>query len=180
MVKHIWSVLCERISQDQASNLISYLTCIEALVVPGLPVLVQNLALGSRWNRDGDTEETLKFRLLLQLPDQTEQVLISAQATIKEANHRTNFVLNGVIFAQAGEHCFILQTQKDSNWVTVSEVPFYIKVDAKTLSEEPHKEQTRTAEAVAVAEKASKKYRAEPLRKIHIDRKKRAKPKRSV
>lgn len=171
MAKHIWSVLCERISQDQASNLVSYLTCIEGLAVPGLPILVQNLALGSRWYRDGDIEETLEFRLLLRLPDQTEQVLISAQATIKEANHRTNFILNGMMFAQAGKYCFVLQKQKDSAWVTVSEVPFDIKVEARSASEEPQKEQTRPGEAVAVAEKAAEEYHGKRVRKIRFPKK---------
>ena len=49
MIKHIWSVLCERISIDQYSNLASYLSCIEGITIKKLPFTFPSLAFGSRW-----------------------------------------------------------------------------------------------------------------------------------
>lgn len=134
MIKHIWSVLCERIITDQQTNLTSYLTALEGISANKLPIVIQNISLGSRWFKDSTNEETLKFRVLLITPDRKEKILIEDDKTFKSPNHRTNIVLNGFPAHQAGAYHFIVQIFQENTWVTVSEIPFII-----SLQEQPEK-----------------------------------------
>jgi hypothetical protein len=128
MFKHVWSVLCERISIDQNTNLVSYLTSTEGFTTESLPIAVLNLAYGTRWYKEGDGEEILRIRLFLVAPDGSEKELITGEQKSKANNHRTNIMLNGLFFEQSGDYMFKLQMQEDDKWVTVHEMPLTISV----------------------------------------------------
>ncbi|GBD98430.1 hypothetical protein BMS3Abin07_00444 [bacterium BMS3Abin07] len=141
MVKHIWSVLCERISIDQETKLASYLTCIEGIVAVELPAVINNLAFGSRWYKDGESEETLRFRLMLLSPDGTEEILIDSRSqNINSDNHRTNIILNAMDFKQSGNYTFRLYQRLDKKWVVVNEIPLNITLKPEAKTKTPNKE----------------------------------------
>lgn len=137
MVKHIWSVLCERLSVDQNTNLVSYLTSIEAITVQGLPFSIQLLAIGSLWYTSEKTD-TIQFRLRLVSPDKTDKVLIEPpKVEFSTPRYRSNIILNGLKFEQLGTHTFQLELNNAEIWETVCEIPFDIAV--KSLVEEEKK-----------------------------------------
>ena len=143
MVKHIWSVLCERISIDQESKLVSYLSCVEGITAVELPAAINNLAFGSRWYKDGESEEILRFRLMLLSPDGTEQILLdSGDQIITNNNHRTNIILNGFNFEQGGNYTFRLHQKLDKKWVVVNETPLNVTLKPKAKTKSPDKEKT--------------------------------------
>jgi hypothetical protein len=153
MVKHISSVLCERISIDQNTNLVSYLTSIEEITVQGLPFIIPLLAFGSLWHTN-EKKDTIQLRLRLVSPDKTDKVLIEPpKVDFSTARYRSNIILNGLKFEQSGTYTFQLELLPDTDkWETVSEIPLDIKV--KSPMEEDKKE---------------RKELPTPVRKIRID-----------
>lgn len=127
MLKHMWSVLCERISIDRHSNLCSYLSCIEAITTSSLPAVIQNLSFGCRWNKSGESKETLRLKLTVISPDGKEIPLIeSAESVIEGKNHRVNFILNGMSFKQNGIYTFRLKRHVGNKWSKVQDIPLNV------------------------------------------------------
>jgi len=134
MIRHIWSILCERIIIDQKTNLISYLTCIEELVAKKLPAVGSLFALGSLWQTDSPKEDILKFRWILVSPKGIEKKMIESKDFILEKeSYRTNIILNGISFDSTGIYVFRLQTELNNKWKTMTEIP--IKVLLKSNKE---------------------------------------------
>jgi len=137
MLKHIYSVLCERISTDENTHLVSYLSCVEGLTTTKLPVRLQNLAFGSRWHKYGESEEILKFRLSLVSTTGEEKVLIeSEELTVRSDNHRINIALEGLLFEQAGIYTFRLRKQENGKWVVVHEIPLKVELKSSDMKKE--------------------------------------------
>jgi hypothetical protein len=135
MLKHIYSVLCERIIIDQRTNLASYLNCVEGLSAKKLPAALQNLAFGSRWYKHGKSDEILKFKLSVISPTGDEKQLIeSKEQVVQSDNHRTNIILDGLSFEQDGTYIFRLKKQEGEKWNVVHEIP--LKVEITSLVEE--------------------------------------------
>ena len=135
MIQHIWSVLCERISTDQDTNLVSYLTCIEEITVSQLPFAIPLLALGSLWQTDRPFKDVLKARLLLNSPDGSEKILIETEASIfQKERHRINIILNGIPFDKFGKYIFKVQMKLKEEWKTAAEIPLKVGMQV-----EPHK-----------------------------------------
>jgi len=134
MIKHIWSILCERISIDKETNLLSYLTCVEEVTVTQLPVSSPLLAFGTLWQTDSPSQEKLIFRLILIMPDGSEKILIESKDFVFEKErHRTNIILNGLTFDQTGPHIFKMQKKLEKDWDTVAEIPMKIKLQIETI-----------------------------------------------
>lgn len=134
MIKHIWSILCERISIDKKTNLLSYLTCVEEFTVTQLPVSSPILAFGTLWQTDSPSQEKLIFKLILIMPDGSEKVLFESKDFVFEKErHRTNVILNGLTFDQTGTHIFKMQKKQKNEWETVAEIPMKIKLQTETI-----------------------------------------------
>jgi hypothetical protein len=131
MIQHIWSILCERISTDHDTNLVSYLTCIEEITVNQLPFAIPLLALGSLWQTDRPSKDVLKERLILVSPEGSEKTLIEPEDCIFEKErHRINIILNGIPFDKFGKYIFKVQIKAKEEWKTVAEIP--LKVGMQT------------------------------------------------
>jgi len=128
MIKHIWSILCERISVDQQTNLVSYLSCIEEITVTQLPAIHSLFALGSIWQTDRPGEDILKIRLVRISPDGLKNTLIETDDfKLDTERHRTNLILNGILFDQAGTYVFRVESRLKAAWKTETEIPLKVK-----------------------------------------------------
>lgn len=147
MFRHVWSVLCERISTDKNTNLVSFLSCVENINVRKLPVNMRNLSLGMRWVKEGEKEELLKLSISLIRPDATEELLFKGEQKIEKYGFRCNLILNGMPIKEIGTHTFKIQMYSDNKWTTVQEIPLTVsvKTTTKTIgkSELPEKKSRR-------------------------------------
>ena len=141
MFKHVWSVLCERVSIDQNSNLASHFTCIEGIETIQLPFPLLTLTYASRWYKDDDTEEIIKVNLVLIAPDGSETKLVEGEAKTALRNQRFNILLNGLMISQSGTHKFKLLQEHEGHWVVAHEMPFNVKLLSKESMETKMKAQ---------------------------------------
>ena len=133
MIQHIWSVLCERISTDQISNLISYLTCIEEITVSQMPIVIPHLALGSQWITNLPTKDMLELKLLLISPEGIEkQLIVTKSLKFDKERTRTNVLLNGIKFESCGTYSFKIQMKVKDTWQTIGEIPLKIRMKEKS------------------------------------------------
>ncbi len=124
MIKHIWTILCERVSIDRETNLLSYLTCIEEISAKQFPATHQILSIGSIWHTDNPGNEVLKLKVTLTAPDSSEIDLIEPKDIIVEKErHRTNIVLQNLRFEKAGVYIFKIKFKQNNAWITASEIP---------------------------------------------------------
>ena len=126
MIKFIWAVVCERISIEQSTNSVSYLTCIEGVTVTQLPAAVLALALGSRWFKTTNEKVKIDIRLDLLAPDNRETRLIEGDQTIEMENHRIFFQLNGLTFDVPGIYKFRLSFKETNDWIIAQEIPLTV------------------------------------------------------
>lgn len=127
MIKHVWSILCERISIDQGTNLVSYLTCVEEITATQLPAVHPLFALGSIWQTDCPGEDILKIRLVRISPDGAKNIIIETnEFRLEKERHRTNLILNGISFDQAGKYVFRLESKSKTGWKAETEIPVKI------------------------------------------------------
>jgi hypothetical protein len=124
--------MCERISIDQETNLVSYLTCIEEISVTQLPVIHPLFAIGSIWKTDRPGDDVLKVRLVRISPDGQENELIeTSDFRLEKERHRTNIILNGISFDQVGTYIFKVQSRTDGTWKPEAEIPLSILLRAE-------------------------------------------------
>ncbi|MBI5849315.1 MAG: hypothetical protein HZB31_15445 [Nitrospirae bacterium] len=128
MIKHVWTILCEKIITDQQTNQTSYLTALEGVNTGTFPAAIPYIALGVLWFKDSVDEEPLKFRIILISPNKDEKTLLETEQVLKAGNHRTNIVLNGYPVQAAGTYFFKVQVLKENLWTTASETPLVISL----------------------------------------------------
>jgi len=126
VIKHVWSVLCERVITDENTNTISYFTCIERLNVLKLPATVPLITLGVLWEKSGKLDEELSFRLTFVRPDDVKEKLFNELHVVKAIRHRTSLVLNGMLINKYGTYALVLEMKKSNKWVVVSETSFVV------------------------------------------------------
>ena len=131
MIKHIWSVICERIVVDQTTNLVSYQTCLEGITAAKLPFNLTAFAFGSRWYKDSSDDEKLSFRLTCVTPKGNENLLVQVDDQILSApSHRTNILLNGLPFEEEGTYYFTLKMKRENKLIKIAEIPFSVSVQS--------------------------------------------------
>lgn len=137
MLKHVWTVLCERVTIDKESGLVSYSTCVEAISGAELPAAPPLLALGSRWHNSKKDPAPLDIKLVLVAPDGKESVLLEVptQTVGGSSDHRTIFSLNGIGFKAYGVYVFVVQQRIGKKWQVVAEIPINVtKAEGGLLS----------------------------------------------
>jgi hypothetical protein len=128
-MKHIWSILCERIIEDKRTNLISYLTAIELVQVKQVPFRIPFLAMGSLWVSNDEQGGLIETRLKRIDPDKSEKVLIPRiRAEFTTKRYRSHMLLNGLEFDQSGLYLFRLESLNESKWEIVAEIPLDLTV----------------------------------------------------
>ncbi len=130
MIKHIWSILCEKVVTDKDTGVTSYLSAIEAIIVKSVPVTMPFLALGSLWRTDNPAGDNLQFRVSLIHPESKwEKQLVTSEGTLLVTKrYRSNVVMNGSEFVQAGTYMFKVEVCNNGKWEQVAEIPFDVTV----------------------------------------------------
>lgn len=141
MFKHVWSVLCERTSIDQNTNLVSHLSCIESIETVQLPLPLFILSYQSRWYKDNDVVESLKASLVLVAPNGSEIKLAEGEFKTELRNHRMNITLGGLVVDQIGTYKFRLLQEHEGHWKIVHEMPFDVRLISKEALDARIKEQ---------------------------------------
>jgi hypothetical protein len=127
MIKPIWTVLCERISIDRETNLVSYLTCIEDITTARLPAIHPRISIGSLWQTDAPGRDVLRFKVVLVSPEGEEKTLLESEDYVLEMErHRANINLFGIAFEQAGTYGFKLMYKQKEKWSTAAEIPLKV------------------------------------------------------
>ena len=123
-MEHIWSVLCERVSIDQKTNLVSHLSCMEGITARQLPSAVPALAIETLWLRDGDEEDKAVFRLVVVNPDKSEKVLVQGSTEFgpNDKAHLT-IGMDGFPVLQTGRYFFRIESQNGANWEIKASLP---------------------------------------------------------
>jgi hypothetical protein len=129
MVKHISSVLCERISKD-IDETFSFITCIDGISASRVPCAIPKLALGIKWFNYGNKEQKLQSRIEIVKPD--GQIVQNAKETVLESiikplrSHRDNVILNGMPIDQFGIYKFLIFHIKNKQSELVAEIPLSV------------------------------------------------------
>lgn len=138
MIEHVWTVLCRRSVVDRETNSISLIESVEAIqfgvVQPtgapaptGLPI---DLELVTLWIRsDRAVPENSRYRVVIQLPDQTEREVGETVSVdlrqFERLRSRVNF--NGIPFSGPGRYRFLVQLEDGATRTTVARVPLDIE-----------------------------------------------------
>ena len=158
MIRHIWSVLCEKAVIDKDTNMISLVNVVEevqaeavAVPLPGttmpegrasperLPALPIELEIGSFWVRsDEDKEERSAARLHLFPPDGDGQVLGRA-FDVDLTQHkrlRTRVRMHGLPVQESGQYEVAVEFQEGpDNWIEVARLPLAVTIHVEVAAQ---------------------------------------------
>lgn len=135
-MKHVWSVLCERVSTDRATNTLSLLTCLEELTVAEVPAAVPNATIGTLWFKESDGPEQLSIRFSVENPEGLLTVLHEGQLEVTKQRQRANLAMANFTFKLTGVYFFrVYQEQNTDEWVEVSCTPVVVR-SSSTVSDE--------------------------------------------
>lgn len=137
MAKLMWSLLCERVITDQATNVMSYVDAVEAVGTEKLPARLQRVFLCTVWRRNDESEE-LVVGLHVFAPSGQELVTFKSPAIAfgQERRTRLNFELTGIPLEELGDYKILLEQQVEQDGWTVEaelELEVALKEPAKAM-----------------------------------------------
>ncbi len=121
-VEHLWTVLCQNVTQDGGALTLSRL--IDMVLVPDLPsepaLVPMAFSIASQWRRNLEPGCTLSERILLEHPDGT-RVPLTAPTTIDlNTRHLACMVsrIEGIPLRGPGQYRFVVQRRdrEDAPW----------------------------------------------------------------
>ena len=138
LAKHIWSILCQSVLNDNSSGLVTLNNIIEKIVIESkvidseIKVLPINFNIVSLWeiSEKTDMEIPIEFSISIISPVNKELNNIDVKFVIPEGKHTHKhiMVINGLPIGEPGLYHFKL-TRKIGNIVNVlSEVPLEVEV----------------------------------------------------
>ncbi len=129
MIRHIWSVLCERSIVDKETNRISHFMCYESILVDKLPGILPLLTISTYWLNDSKDPSNSKFKLTVVYPDGTKETPV--QGEIPElapfAGHRTILTVTGFKIKHVGTYIFQIFQHIGKRYKKVAELPLIVK-----------------------------------------------------
>lgn len=129
MIKHIWTILARNIITDSATNLMSYINCIEEVIAKELPARLPTIGIGSVFEKDSGKEETLRVRYSLVAPSgKSVQIVMTEEILMKARRHRLNVIAGNLSAEEDGVYKIRVEILNPDNWVVVTEVPFLVGV----------------------------------------------------
>jgi hypothetical protein len=142
VVRHAWSVLCDRTFIDQDTNNIS-VDAIEQLnfPVPNIPagargvLLPYAVELVSLWYRLPD-EKPMKQRARLRFEDPSHQAIGTIEMQVDLTSHtryRTRARMPVVPVTGPGHYWFVVEQERGSGWREVARVPLEVANRVSTL-----------------------------------------------
>lgn len=137
MLKHGWSVICERAITDSVSRNVSMVNCLEQINSSSLPINFPACALVSYWYKEdlsSSKRDSLEIRVSLRDPDNQEKELLVKSVEVVEPRQRLTFYFSGLSFKQAGIYFLVVQYKENAKWKTVSELPLQIAYNPDMIS----------------------------------------------
>lgn len=138
MPNHIWSVLCQNLIVDAASNLVSMINIVTSIRVHELPASCPAFSLATLWERDQDKEkDEMKLRIHHEGPSGDKvHILETENLTFTSRFHRVNVHLSSLNVEQQGRHKIVVQNKRGARWKKETELPLWIEL-ASEKTEEP-------------------------------------------
>ncbi|MFA5933428.1 MAG: hypothetical protein WCV81_04095 [Microgenomates group bacterium] len=148
MIKHIWSVLCQKSSVDQLSNNISLFDVFEALEVDiksasnvkpttdssyNVPVQYQVVTLLSKDTADSkDTQYSIRITLVN--PEEKEKILVDQNLTFLANKKRMRSInqIQGLPVNKSGDYHFIVELKHEEKFQKVADLPLEVKLNINT------------------------------------------------
>lgn len=140
-IKHIWTVICQKSSVDQSSNILSLFEILEKVDInldPTSPKIPEdgvfsipfNYEIVSYWRRTSSQDAKGEARIVIFSPEDIELSSFPVQINIadKLKAYRVIAKINGLKFTTSGEYRIQIQQKVGKDFDIVSEVPFEIEV----------------------------------------------------
>ena len=137
MIRNVWSVLCRDIITDQETNSVTYVRCIEEGAAAEVPIKIGPIFLGTLWEKDSQEQESIRFRVALELPDKSlKPVLQTRFMTLERPRHRLHFRINSLDITSFGMHYIVAEYNQDEKWHRTVRIPVLIRqIQKKTEPE---------------------------------------------
>lgn len=140
MIRHVWSVLCNRSSIDRETNNISLFEILEQLTIHGWDgqpgVLGGSLELVSLWSRiELDRPGRGEARLLLLTPAGNTPISQSYSIDLREYHRlRNRHRMSGIPIEGPGLYIFVVEfrQQDQEQWIEAARVPLEVRVEMVT------------------------------------------------
>lgn len=147
MIKHIWSVLCQKSSIDQQSNNVSLFDVFEALEVGinpvvniktadnpefNIPVQYQVVTLWTitdAKNNEGEVHITLIY------PDGKEKILVNSDLKFPAGKRRMRSInqIQGLPVNKSGDYHFIVELEQEGKFQKVADLPLEVKLNINAI-----------------------------------------------
>jgi hypothetical protein len=172
MAEHIWSVLCNKISVDRVTNILSIFDVREGasfkIIKPeeGKQVVIPiNLTLVSMWIRsDLNKPESIKFKPVVLSPDGKKMDDLGVELVADLVNnhkHRTNIQFMDFPISQSGFYRFQLEVKEVKNkkikWNKVCDIPFEVNIQVDDSEVTNNSIKKKTSKKKTSKKKTSKK-----------------------
>lgn len=147
MIKHIWSVLCQKSSVDQQSNNVSLFDVFEALEVGikpatniktsdnpefNIPIQYQIVSL---WTINDAKNNEGEVRITLINPDGKEKILVSSDLRFLADKRRLRSInqIQGLPVNKSGDYHFIVELKQEEKFQKVADLPLEVKLNINTI-----------------------------------------------
>ncbi|WP_291322636.1 hypothetical protein [Desulfonatronospira sp.] len=128
MIRNVWSVLCRDIITDQETNSVTYVRCIEEGSALEVPVRIGPIFLGTLWEKNSDEKESVQFRVILEMPDQSLRPILQTKPMVLERpRHRLHFRINSLDITSFGLHYVLVEFNQEQNWRHAVRIPVFIR-----------------------------------------------------
>ena len=128
MIKNVLCIFCKDIIEDARTKMISFINCIDEIVVQKLPIKLPELNFGSTWIKDSMEEENLKVRIRLIHPEGKEKIILETQGEkVTKKHHRINCAIAGLPIENIGTYKFILDQNINDAWKEVGGAVFSVR-----------------------------------------------------
>lgn len=150
MIKHIWSVLCQRSIIDPQSNNISIIDVFEALEVDinpvsnvkegrdnaefNIPIQYQVVTL---WDITKNKKPTVDIRITLINPDSKEKILVTTnnlKFPLDKKRMRSINQIQGLPVNKSGDYHFIVELKQDEKFEKVADLPLEVKLNIHSVA----------------------------------------------
>lgn len=143
MIKHIWSVLCQKSSVDQQSNNVSLFDVFEALEVginpaaniktsnnPELNIPIQ-YQIVSLWTIADAKNNGGEVRITLISPDGEEKILVNSELKFPTGKRRMRSInqIQGLPVNKSGDYHFVVELKQEKEFQKVADLPLEVKLN---------------------------------------------------
>ncbi len=146
MIKHIWSVLCQKSSVDQQSNNVSLFDVFEALEAGinsdanikapdnpefNIPIQYQIVSL---WTITDAKKNEGEIRITLIYPNGKEKILVQNDLKFPPGKRRIRSInqIQGLPVNKNGDYHFIIELKQEEKFQKVADLPLEVKLNINT------------------------------------------------